>query len=44
MDGGFFLPSLFFGFWPGMVAAPARALFVGVAYAVEVKRGRNDHR
>ncbi|MEU7717361.1 hypothetical protein [Streptomyces tibetensis] len=44
MGGGFFLPSLFFGFWPGMIAAPAWALFVGVAYAVEVARGRNDHR
>ncbi|CAL9541958.1 hypothetical protein SUDANB15_04231 [Streptomyces sp. enrichment culture] len=44
MGGGFFLPSLFFGFWPGMIAAPAWALFVGVAYAVEVTRGRNDHR
>ncbi|MBR8643178.1 hypothetical protein KEF29_37230 [Streptomyces tuirus] len=44
MGGGFFLPSLFFGFWPGMIAAPAWALFVGVAYAVEVTRGRNEHR
>ncbi|MER6106990.1 hypothetical protein [Streptomyces hirsutus] len=44
MGGGFFLPSLFFGFWTGMIAAPAWALFVGVAYAVEVTRGRNDHR
>ncbi|MFI7143215.1 hypothetical protein ACIBQ5_37660 [Streptomyces massasporeus] len=44
MGGGFFLPSLFFGFWPGMIAAPAWALFVGVAYTVEAMRGRNDHR
>ncbi|MFD0210164.1 hypothetical protein ACFVH9_13770 [Streptomyces hirsutus] len=44
MGGGFFLPSLFFGFWTGMIAAPAWALFVGVAYAMEVTRGRNDHR
>ncbi|MFH9889091.1 hypothetical protein [Streptomyces luteogriseus] len=44
MGGGFFLPSLFFGFWPGMIAAPAWALFVGIAYAGEVMRGRNDHR
>lgn len=44
MGGGFFLPSLFFGFWLGMIAAPAWAIFVGVAYAVEVTRGRNDHR
>jgi hypothetical protein len=44
MGGGFFLPSLFFGFWPGMIAAPAWALFVGVAYAVEVTRERNDNR
>ncbi|MFE0201974.1 hypothetical protein [Streptomyces sp. NPDC058985] len=29
---------------PGMIAAPAWALFVGVTYAVEVTRGRNDHR
>ncbi|MGW5506343.1 hypothetical protein ACWEV9_01045 [Streptomyces albogriseolus] len=43
MGGGFFLPSLFFGFWPGMIAAPVWALFVGVAYAIEVTRGRNDH-
>ncbi|WP_031105209.1 hypothetical protein [Streptomyces sp. NRRL S-146] len=44
MGGGFFLPSLFFGFWPGMIAAPAWALFVGIAYAVEVMRERNDQR
>lgn len=44
MGGGFFLPSLMLGFWPGMIAAPVWALFVGVAYAVEVTRGRNDHR
>jgi hypothetical protein len=44
MGGGFYLPSLFFGFWPGIIAAPAWALFVGVAYAVERKRGRNDNR
>lgn len=44
MGGGFFLPSLMLGFWPGMIAAPTWALFVGVAYAVEVTRGRNDHR
>lgn len=44
MGGGFFLPSLMLGFWPGMIAAPAWALFVGVAYAVEVARGHNDHR
>ncbi|MFF3845409.1 hypothetical protein [Streptomyces sp. NPDC002328] len=44
MGGGFFLPSLMLGFWPGMIAAPAWALFVGVAYAVEVTRGRNGHR
>jgi hypothetical protein len=43
MGGGFFLPSLFFGFWPGMIAAPAWALFVGVAYAVEAMRGRHEH-
>ncbi|WP_369177595.1 hypothetical protein [Streptomyces mutabilis] len=43
MGGGFFMPSLFFGFWPGMIAAPAWALFVGIAYAVEVSRRRNDH-
>lgn len=41
MGGGFFLPSLFFGFWPGMIAAPVWALFVGVTYAVEVSRGPN---
>lgn len=41
MGGGFFLPSMFFGFWAGMIAAPAWALFVGVAYAVE---GRRAHR
>ncbi|RSS69031.1 hypothetical protein [Streptomyces sp. WAC06273] len=40
MGGGFFLPSLFFGFWPGMLAALAWALFVGITYAVEVARGR----
>lgn len=44
MGGGFFLPSLFFGFWPGMIAAPAWALFVGVTYAVEVMRRRNEQR
>ncbi|MFG2540889.1 hypothetical protein ACGFOM_00540 [Streptomyces sp. NPDC048594] len=44
MGGGFFLPSLFFGFWPGMIAAPAWALFVGITYAVEVTREQNDHR
>ncbi|MEU5140095.1 hypothetical protein [Streptomyces sp. NPDC021139] len=44
MGGGFFLPSLFFGFWPGMIAAPAWALFVGVTYAAEVTRGRNEYR
>jgi hypothetical protein len=44
MGGGFFLPSMFFGFWPGMIVAPAWALFVGVTYAVDVTRGRNDHR
>lgn len=44
MGGGFFLPSLFFGFWPGMITAPAWALFVGITYAVEVTRERNDHR
>ncbi|MEU6680579.1 hypothetical protein [Streptomyces sp. NPDC046925] len=44
MGGGFFLPSLFFGFWPGMIAAPAWALFVGVAYALEGRRERHDHR
>lgn len=43
MGGGFFLPSLLLGFWPGIIAAPAWALFVGVAYAVEVTRGRNDY-
>ncbi|MEG3628938.1 hypothetical protein [Streptomyces poriticola] len=44
MGGGFFLPSLMLGFWPGIIAAPAWAFFVGVAYAVEVTRGRNGHR
>ncbi|ATL27954.1 hypothetical protein [Streptomyces formicae] len=44
MGGGFFLPSLFFGFWPGMIAAPAWALFVGVAYAVEETREHRGHR
>ncbi|MFE6161039.1 hypothetical protein ACFQ7F_19235 [Streptomyces sp. NPDC056486] len=44
MGGGFFLPSLFFGFWPGMIAAPAWALFVGVAYALDVRREGHGHR
>ncbi|MFF8645232.1 hypothetical protein [Streptomyces sp. NPDC015345] len=44
MGGGFFLPSLMLGFWPGMIAAPAWALFVGVAYAVELTREHYDHR
>ncbi|MEU7647464.1 hypothetical protein [Streptomyces huasconensis] len=44
MGGGFFLPSLFFGFWPGMIAAPAWALFVGIAYAVELTREHYAHR
>ncbi|MFF9337225.1 hypothetical protein [Streptomyces albogriseolus] len=44
MGGGFYLPSLMLGFWPGMIAAPAWALFVGITYAVEVTWGRNDHR
>ncbi|CAM5700606.1 hypothetical protein STENM223S_00939 [Streptomyces tendae] len=44
MGGGFYLPSLMLGFWPGMIAAPAWALFVGVTYAVEATRRRNDHR
>ncbi|MFC8129841.1 hypothetical protein [Streptomyces sp. NPDC057302] len=44
MGGGFFLPSLFFGFWPAMIAAPAWALFVGVTYAVETMReNRGNH-
>ncbi|MEU3743162.1 MULTISPECIES: hypothetical protein [unclassified Streptomyces] len=44
MGGGFFLPSLFFGFWPGMIAAPAWALFVGAAFAVEGMRERHEQR
>ncbi|WP_371530327.1 hypothetical protein OG302_34435 [Streptomyces sp. NBC_01283] len=44
MGGGFFLPSLFFGFWPGMIAAPVWALFVGVAFGVEAMRGRHEQR
>ncbi|MEU6109935.1 hypothetical protein ABZ853_16195 [Streptomyces albidoflavus] len=44
MGGGFFLPSLFFGFWPGMIAAPAWALFVGVTYTVELIREHRGHR
>ncbi|MFI6090023.1 hypothetical protein [Streptomyces sp. NPDC051218] len=44
MGGGFFLPAMFFGFWPGMIAAPAWALFVGVAYAVEGMRERSGPR
>ncbi|MFC8345912.1 hypothetical protein [Streptomyces sp. NPDC057280] len=44
MGGGFFLPSLMLGFWPGIIAAPAWALFVGVTYAVQVMRGHDDHR
>ncbi|MFD7434543.1 hypothetical protein [Streptomyces sp. NPDC059861] len=44
MGGGFFLPSMFLGFWPGIIAAPAWAVFVGVAYAMEERRGRRDHR
>ncbi|XKK63705.1 hypothetical protein HFP71_15520 [Streptomyces sp. ARC32] len=43
MGGGFFLPALFFGFWLGMIAALGWSLFVGIAYAVEVKRGRNGN-
>ncbi|MGW6059092.1 hypothetical protein [Streptomyces sp. NPDC055189] len=41
MGGGFFLPSLMLGFWPGMIAAPAWAVFVGVVYVVE---GMREHR
>ncbi|MCL7424154.1 hypothetical protein ACFVOK_23950 [Streptomyces sp. NPDC057798] len=44
MGGGFFLPSLMLGFWPGIIAAPAWALFVGVAYAVEGVREHRGHR
>ncbi|MDN3266424.1 hypothetical protein [Streptomyces sp. MA15] len=44
MGGGFFLPSLFFGFWPGMIAAPAWSVFVGIAYAVDVWREHREHR
>lgn len=43
MGGGFFLSSLFFGFWPGMIAAPAWALFVGVTYTVEAIREHRGH-
>ncbi|MFF8658000.1 hypothetical protein [Streptomyces huasconensis] len=44
MGGGFFLPSLMLGFWPGIIAAPAWALFVGIAYAVELTREHYAHR
>ncbi|CAL9306835.1 MULTISPECIES: hypothetical protein [Streptomyces] len=44
MGGGFYLPSLLLGFWPGMIAAPAWAIFVGVSYAVEGMRERHGHR
>lgn len=44
MGGGFFLPSLFFGFWPGIIAAPAWALFVGVCFAVEAIKEHREHR
>lgn len=44
MGGGFFLPSLMLGFWPGMIAAPAWALFVGVTYVVEGIREHRGHR
>ncbi|WP_030145327.1 hypothetical protein [Streptomyces violaceorubidus] len=44
MGSGFFLPSLMLGFWPGIIAAPAWALFVGVAYAVEGMREHHGHR
>ncbi|MGC4986454.1 hypothetical protein ACLQ18_38665 [Streptomyces sp. DT193] len=44
MGGGFFLPSMFLGFWPGIFAAPAWAVFVGVAYALEERRERRGHR
>ncbi len=44
MGGGFFLPSLMLGFWPGIIAAPAWALFVGITYVVELTREHYDHR
>ncbi|MGP4044746.1 hypothetical protein [Streptomyces sp. 2A115] len=44
MGGGFFLPSMLLGFWPGIFAAPAWALFVGLAFVVEGIKERRDHR
>ncbi|MBZ4014829.1 hypothetical protein [Streptomyces purpurogeneiscleroticus] len=44
MGIGFYLPSLFFGFWPGMIAAPAWALFVGITYFVEAIKEHRDNR
>lgn len=44
MGGGFYLPSLLLGFWPGMIAAPAWAIFVGVSYAVDGMREHRGHR
>ncbi|MCT9139740.1 hypothetical protein [Streptomyces violarus] len=44
MGGGFYLPSLMLGFWPGMIAAPAWALFVGVCYVVEGMREHHGRR
>ncbi|WP_033319525.1 hypothetical protein [Streptomyces yerevanensis] len=44
MGGGFFLPSMLLGFWPGIFAAPAWALFVGLAFVVEGIKERRAHR
>ncbi|MEU5753396.1 hypothetical protein [Streptomyces sp. NPDC047829] len=44
MGGGFYLPSLLLGFWPGIIAAPAWAMFVGISYTVEEVRERHGHR
>lgn len=44
MGGGFFLPSMFLGFWPGIYAAPAWALFVGLSYVVEGIKEHRDNR
>jgi hypothetical protein len=44
MGGGFFLPSMLLGFWPGIFAAPAWALFVGLAFVVEGIKERRDDR
>ncbi|MFJ6725863.1 hypothetical protein ACIQPQ_13215 [Streptomyces sp. NPDC091281] len=42
MGGGFFLPSMLLGFWPGIIAAPAWVAFVGLTYAIEERRERHD--